>query len=211
VDYRFIALLLVGAVIPGASLAQTGAKGDPAKAQPIVQQVCAACHGTDGNSALPVNPSLAGQHPEYTLRQLISFKPQGKKPPERNNAIMAGMVANLSADDMSNLAAYFAAQKPAARTARDPELAKLGQAIYRGGVMHKGVAACASCHAPNGAGIPAQFPRIAGQHAEYTEAQLRAFRGGERVNDPNRMMRAVAGKLTDREIKAVAEYVAGLR
>jgi cytochrome c553 len=206
-----IALFLAFATLPAASPAQTGAKGDPAKAQPIVQQVCSACHGTDGNSPLPVNPSLAGQHPEYTLRQLVSFKPQGSKPAERNNAVMAGMVANLSADDMSNLAAYFAAQKPMARTARDPGLAKLGQAIYRGGILQKGVAACASCHAPNGAGIPAQFPRIAGQHAEYTEAQLKAFRGGERTNDPNRMMRTVAGKLTDAEIKAVAEYVAGLR
>ena len=197
---------------PAASLAQTGSsKGDPAKARPIVQQMCAACHGTEGNSVLPANPNLAGQHTEYTLKQLASFKPQGNKPAERNNPVMAGMVANLSADDMNNLAAYFAAQKPAARTARDPDLAKQGQAIYRGGIMQKGVAACASCHAPNGAGIPAQFPRIAGQHAEYTEAQLRAFRGGERANDPNRMMRAVAGKLTDREIKAVAEYIAGLR
>jgi cytochrome c553 len=211
VDYRVLALLLTGVMMPVASPAQTGVKGDPAKAQSIVQQVCAACHGTDGNSPLPVNPILAGQHPEYLLKQLVSFKPQGTKPPERNNPVMAGMVANLTADDMGNLAVYFAAQKPALRTARDPELAKLGQAIYRGGIMHKGVAACASCHAPNGAGIPAQFPRIAGQHAEYTEAQLKAFRGGERANDPNRMMRTVAGKLTDREIRAVAEYVAGLR
>ena len=210
VDYRLIALVVAAGTMPATSLAQ-GTKGDPAKAQTIVQQVCAACHGTDGNSPLPVNPSLAGQHAEYTLRQLMSFKPQGQKPAERNNPVMAGMVANLTADDMGNLAAYYASQKPMTRTARDPELAKLGQAIYRGGVMQKGVAACASCHAPNGAGMPAQFPRIGGQHAEYTEAQLKAFRAGERANDPNRMMRAVAAKLTDREIKAVAEYVAGLR
>jgi cytochrome c553 len=210
-DYRLMALLLAGAMTPAVNFAQTGTKGDPAKAQPIVQQVCAACHGTDGNSPLPANPSLAGQHAEYTLRQLASFKPQGAKLAERNNPVMMGMVANLSAGDMRNLAAYFAAQKPAARAARDPELVKAGQAIYRGGIMQKGVAACSSCHAPNGAGIPAQFPRIAGQHAEYTEAQLKAFRSGERANDPNRMMRVVAGRLTDREIKAVAEYVAGLR
>jgi cytochrome c553 len=158
-----------------------------------------------------VNPNLAGQHPEYILRQLMSFRPQGSKPPERSNAVMAGMVANLKDDDLPHLAAYFAAQKPALRTARDPDLARLGQAIYRGGIMSKGVAACASCHAPNGVGVPAQFPRIAGQHAEYTEAQLKAFRSGERRNDPNRMMRAVAAKLSDAEIRAVAEYVAGLR
>ena len=124
---------------------------------------------------------------------------------------MAGMVGNLSADDMNNLAAYFAAQKPKPRSARDPELVKLGQSIYRGGVLAKGVAACASCHAPNGAGIPAQYPRISGQHAEYTASQLKAFRSGERANDANRMMRMTAAKLTDREIAAVSEYVAGLR
>ena len=203
--------LLAVALVPAAVLAQNSVKGDPAKAQPIVQQVCSACHGVDGNSAAPPNPSLAGQHPEYLLKQLTGFKPQGAKPAERSNAVMAGMVANLTADDMHNLAAYFAQQKPLPRQARDPELAKLGQTIYRGGIMSKGVAACASCHAPNGSGIPAQFPRIAGQHPEYTEAQLRAFRGAERANDPNRMMRAVAARLSDREIKAVAEYIAGLR
>jgi cytochrome c553 len=158
-----------------------------------------------------VNPNLAGQHPEYILRQLASFKPHGNKPAERGNAVMAGMVAPLKDDDLVHLSAYFAAQKPVQRAARDPALARLGQAIYRGGIMAKGVAACASCHAPNGAGIPAQFPRIAGQHAEYTEAQLKAFRSGERKNDPNRMMRTVAARLADGEIKAVAEYVAGLR
>jgi cytochrome c553 len=121
------------------------------------------------------------------------------------------MVAGLKDEDLPNLAAYFASQKPAPRTARDPELVRLGQSIFRGGILSKGVAACAACHAPNGAGLPAQFPRIAGQHAEYTETQLRAFRSGERRNDANRMMRAVAAKLSDPEIRAVAEYVAGLR
>jgi cytochrome c553 len=206
-----IAVTLALALIPASGLAQNALKGDPAKAQPIVQQVCSACHGVDGNSPAPPNPSLAGQHPEYLLKQLVGFKAQGAKPAERSNAVMAGMVANLTADDMNNLAAYFVKQKPVSRQARDPELARLGQAIYRGGILSKGVAACASCHAPNGVGIPAQFPRIAGQHPEYTEAQLKAFRGTERANDPNRMMRAVAAKLSDREIKAVSEYVAGLR
>ena len=209
--FHLAAVVVASVLIPAAGLAQSSVKGDPAKAQPIVQQVCAACHGVDGNSAAPPNPSLAGQHPEYLLKQLLSFKPQGNKPPERSNVVMAGMVANLTVDDMNNLAGYFAAQQPVPRMARDPELAKLGQAIYRGGIMSKGVAACASCHAPNGAGIPAQFPRIAGQHSEYTEAQLKAFRGAERATDPNRMMRAVAAKLSDREIKALAEYIAGLR
>ncbi len=209
--YRFPVVMLTAAFVSSFAYAQGVVKGDPAKARPIVTQVCAACHGSDGNSATPANPSLAGQHPEYTVKQLMNFKPQSGKPVERNNPVMAGMVANLTADDMSNLAVYFAGQTPKPRTARDPELAQLGQAIYRGGIMAKGVASCVSCHSPNGAGVPAQFPRVAGQYAEYTEAQLKAFRTGERANDPNRMMRAIAAKLSDREIKAVAEYVAGLR
>ncbi|MCE2998821.1 MAG: cytochrome c4 [Betaproteobacteria bacterium] len=191
--------------------AQGVIKGDPSKAQQIVTQVCAACHAADGNSPSPANPSLAGQHPEYLYKQLRNYKSQSGKPPERNNGVMAGMVANLSDDDMKNLAAYFAAQKPKPRTARDPALAKQGEAIYRGGIMAKNVAACASCHAPNGAGIPAQFPRLAGQHAEYTAGQLKAFRSGQRANDAAAMMRMIAAKMNDQEIAAVSEYIAGLR
>lgn len=191
--------------------AQGVVKGDPAKAQSIVTQVCAACHAADGNSAIPANPSLAGQHPEYTYKQLRNFKSQGGKPAERNNGVMAGMVANLSEDDMKNLAAYFAVQKPKSRAAKDAALVKQGELIYRGGVAAKGIAACASCHAPNGAGMPAQFPRVAGQHAEYTAAQLKAFRVGQRANDPAQMMRMVAAKMSDQEIAAVSEYIAGLR
>jgi cytochrome c553 len=209
--FRLIAAAGVAALAAAAVQAQGIVKGDPAKAQQIATQACAACHGADGNSTIPANPSLAGQHPEYTFKQLMNFKPQNGKPAERVNAVMAGMVANLSADDISNLAAYFAAQKAKPRAARDAELVKQGQAIYRGGIAAKGVAACAACHSPNGAGMPAQFPRVAGQHAEYTAAQLKAFRSGERANDPNRMMRAVAAKLSDREIAAVSEYIAGLR
>lgn len=187
------------------------AQGDPAKAQNIVTQVCAACHGSDGNSAVPTNPSIAGQHADYILKQLMNFKAQEGKSPERNNPVMAGMVAPLSADDMKNLSAYFAEQKAKPRAARNPDLVKLGQAIYRAGVSSKGVPACSGCHSPNGSGIPAQFPRLAGQHPEYIVAQLRAFRAGERANDANAMMRTTAGKLSDKEIAAVAEYVAGLR
>ena len=124
---------------------------------------------------------------------------------------MAGMVANLSDDDMKNLAAYFAVQKVKPRAARDATLAKQGESIYRGGVAGKGVPACAGCHAPNGAGMPAQFPRLAGQHAEYTSAQLKAFRSGQRANDAAQMMRGVAAKMSDQEITAVSEYIAGLR
>ncbi len=205
--FRLAAVMIAGVLMTSLTYAQ----GGPAKAQQIVTQVCAACHGADGNSAIPVNPTLAGQHPEYLLKQLMNFKSQGGKPAERVNAVMGGMAAPLSAEDMGNLAAYFAGQKPKPRAARDPELAKLGQSIYRGGIVAKGVAACAACHSPNGAGIPSQFPRLAGQHTEYVAAQLKTFRSGERANDPNSMMRMIAAKLSDKEIAAVAEYIAGLR
>jgi cytochrome c553 len=209
-NLRFWAAVAVALVAP-AALAQGVVKGDLAKAQPIVTQVCVACHAVDGNSAIPANPNLAGQHPEYTYKQLRNFKSQGGKPAERSNGVMAGMVANLSDDDMKNLAVYFAAQKPKSQAARDAALAKQGESIYRGGIQAKGVAACASCHAPNGTGMPAQFPRVAGQHAEYTAAQLTAFRAGQRANDPAQMMRMIAAKMSDQEIKAVSEYIAGLR
>jgi cytochrome c553 len=210
-NFRRLLALGASACVCAVALAQGAAPADPAQARELVTRVCASCHAEDGNSVLPVNPVLAGQHADYTLKQLMNFSPRDGKPAERVNAVMAGMVANLSAGDLRNLAAYFEAQKPAPRAARDPVLARLGQAIYRGGVPAKNVAACTACHGPNGSGIPAQFPRLAGQFAEYTAAQLRAFRGGERANDPNRMMRAVAEKLSDREIAAVAEYIAGLR
>ena len=209
-NLRFWAAVAVALVAPVA-VAQGVVKGDPAKAQPIVTQVCVACHAVDGNSAIPANPNLAGQHPEYTYKQLRNFKSQGGKPAERSNGVMAGMVANLTDDDMKNLAVYFAAQKPKSQAARDAALAKQGETIYRGGIQAKGVAACASCHAPNGTGMPAQFPRVAGQHAEYTAAQLTAFRAGQRANDPAQMMRMIAAKMSDQEIKAVSEYIAGLR
>ena len=206
---RWAAALLVSALAVSFAHAQTAA--DPSKGKTIAAQVCAACHGADGNSPLAANPSLAGQHAEYTAKQLANFKPQAGKPAERPNAIMAGMAAPLSADDMRDLGAYFESQKPQPRAARDAKLVKQGQAIYRGGIAAKGVAACTACHGPAGAGIPAQFPRLAGQYAEYTAAQLKAFRNGERGNDPNRMMRAIAERLSDQEIAALADYIAGLR
>lgn len=186
-------------------------QGDPAKAQKIVTEVCAACHGSDGNSSIPANPTIAAQHADYTLKQLLNFKAEGGKPAERPNPVMTGMVAPLSADDMKNLAAYFADQKLKPRAARNPELVKLGQSIYRAGVAKKGVPACSGCHSPDGSGMPAQYPRLAGQHPEYTVAQLKAFRAGERANDVNAIMRMTASKLSDREMAAVAEYLAGLR
>ena len=209
--YRLMLAIALGAMAAPTLHAQYVIKGDAAKGQEIAAKVCAACHGPDGNSPLAVNPSLAGQHPEYIYKQLGNFKSKGGKPAERNNPVMAGMAAPLSDDDMKNVAAYYAGQTPRPRAARDPALVKQGQLIYRGGIAAGSVAACASCHSPNGAGLPAQYPRISGQHAEYTAAQLKAFRAGERTNDPNNMMRAVASKLSDRDIAAVAEYIAGLR
>ena len=210
-DVRLVAAALAGVLFSAAAHGQIAVKGDPAKAQQLVTQVCAACHNADGNSAIPANPVLAGQHPEYSLKQLVNFKAQGGKPADRQSPVMNGIVAGLTADDMANAAAFFGMQQPKPQAARDPELVKLGQAIYRGGVLTKGVPACASCHGPNGSGVPAQFPRLAGQHAQYTADQLKAFRAGQRANDPNRMMRVVALKLTDREIDAVAQYIQGLR
>lgn len=206
---RFISALWVlvctGFVPPGYA-GELAAKADPAQAESIVTKVCAACHAADGNSPSPVNPILAAQHADYIVKQLVNFKSG-----ERKNPVMLGMSATLSPQDMKNLGAYFEGQKAKARAAKNPELVKVGQQIYRGGLMSKGVAACASCHGPGGAGVPAQFPRVAGQYAEYTAAQLLAFRSGERTNDPNKIMRDIAVKLSDPEVKAVSEYMAGLR
>jgi len=192
-----------------AAFAQT-AKVDLAKGQQIASQVCAACHGADGNSTAPANPKLASQHPEYLLKQLQNFRVQAPaKEPTRANPIMAGFAAQLSDEDMRNVAAYYAAQplKPAA--ARDKDVVELGQRIYRGGIAAKKVAACAGCHSPNAAGIPAQYPRLGGQYAEYTASQLVAFRQGVRKN--SEQMTAIAAQLSDAEIKAVSEYIAGVR
>ncbi|MBM3356532.1 MAG: cytochrome c4 [Betaproteobacteria bacterium] len=209
--FRWSVQVIAGMLAASSAFAQAPAKGDPAKGERIATQLCAACHAADGNSPQPANPVLAGQHAEYTVKQLMDFKPQGGKPAERGNPIMAGMVAGLTAEDMRNVGAYYENKKPAARAARDAELVKLGQVIYRGGNLSKGITACAACHGPNGAGVPAMFPRLAGQHAEYVAAQLKAFRAGERANDPGRMMRMIAGKLSDKEIAAVADFIAGLR
>ena len=173
--------------------------------------MCVACHGADGNSAASANPHLAGQVEEYIYKQLKNFKAVDGKPAARNNAIMGGMAAPLSDEDMKNVAAWFASQKLKPATATDESKIALGQKIWRQGDFKKGVPACAGCHGPTGAGLPAQYPRLAGQFAEYTEVQLKSFRLDERANDPEKMMRTIAAKLSDAEIKAVAEYAAGLR
>jgi cytochrome c553 len=179
---------------------------DLEKGKQVAETICAACHNSDGNSALSANPKLAGQVPEYLYKQLREFKDG-----TRVNATMGAMVAALSDDDMKNVAYYFASQKQQPETASNGQLIEMGQNIWRAGDASKGLPACAACHGPAGAGLPAQFPRLSGQFAEYTEAQLKAFRAEERSNDPAKMMRMIAIKMTDKEIKAVADFAAGLR
>ena len=183
--------------------AKASAKPDLAKGQLTSTNVCAACHTSDGSRGSPANPILQGQHPEYLAKQLAEFK-SGK----RANAIMQGMATTLSEDDMKNVAAYYAGKQAKPGFAKNKDLVSLGEKIYRGGIADRSIPACAACHSPSGAGLPAQYPRLAGQHADYTEAQLVAFRGGVRKN--SLPMTGVAAKLNDKEIKAVSDYIAGL-
>ena len=203
--------LLLAATFNVNAADQAPAKADPAKAKPIAEAVCVGCHGADGNSPAAPNPNLAGQHAAYIAKQLANFKPVGDKPALRDNPIMAGMAAGLSDEDIKNLAAYFSQQKLTPAVAKDEKLIAEGQKLWRMGDFEKGIPACAGCHGPAGAGLPAQYPALAGQYAEYTEDQLKKFRAGERGNDPEKMMRMIAAKLSDQQIKAVAEYAAGLR
>jgi len=173
-------------------------------ADQIVNTICAACHAPDGNSAITLNPKLAGQHPEYLTKQLAEFK-SGK----RANAVMSGIVASLTDEEIKDLATYFSAKKLNLGQATTNGKSSLGEKIYRAGNMENNVPACAACHGPNGTGIPKQFPRLNGQHADYTLAQLKAFRTGERANAP--MMMAIAAKMSDAEMSAVADYIQGLR
>ena len=184
---------------------------DLAKAKQTAETVCVACHGADGNSPTPANPILAAQGSEYLYKQLTEFKASEGKPALRNNAVMAGMTSVLSADDMKGLAVYFSQQKRKPASATDEKLVAAGRALWRKGDFDKGIPACSGCHGPNGAGVPAQYPALAGQYAEYTELQLKNFRTEERSNDPGRMMRTIADKLSDKQIKALADYIAGLR
>lgn len=191
--------------------ADAKAKPDLAKGKKIAETVCVACHGADGNSALAANPILAGQGSEYLFKQLMEFKSVDGKPAVRNNPIMGGMTAALSVEDVKSLALYFSQQKPKPASASDEKLVAAGKILWRKGDFERGVPACAGCHGPSGAGVPAQYPRLAGQYAEYTETQLKNFRSEERSNDPEKMMRTIADKLSDKQIKAVADYIAGLR
>ena len=186
-----------------ANEAKTAFKADAAKGQALAA-TCMACHTADGSRGSPANPILQGQHPEYIVKQLQEFK-SGK----RKNAVMSGMVAALSDDDMKQLGAFYGGKTAKPGFAKSKDTLALGEKIYRGGILERQVPACAGCHTPSGAGMPAQYPRVGSQHGDYTEAQLIAFRAGTRGNSAQ--MVAIAGKLNDREIKAVSDYIAGLR
>lgn len=188
----------------GAPQAQQPAKPDLAQGEAKFSAVCVACHGAGGNSGIPANPKLAQQHPEYIVKQLQEFKAA-----KRKSAVMQPFASQLSDADMRNIAWYVAGNKAKEGFARDKAQVALGEKIYRGGIADRQIAACAGCHSPNGAGIPAQYPRLSGQHADYTAAQLTAFREGARTNSAQ--MTQIAAKLNDREIRAVADYIAGLR
>ena len=191
------------AAAPAVAAAPNG-KPDPAAGEAKFGTVCAACHGQGGNSGTAANPKLSAQHPAYIVKQLQEFK-SGKRP----NPIMQGFAAQLNDADMKNIAAYLGTQKASPGFAKDKELVSLGEKIYRGGNQSRQLPACAGCHSPNGAGIPAQYPRLSGQHADYTASQLVGFRDGIRKNSPQ--MGQIAAKLNDREIRAVSDYIAGLR
>lgn len=200
-----LALLAAAAMATplAASESKPAAKADLVKGEAIATQVCSACHTADGSRGSAANPIIQGQHPEYLVKQLTEFK-SGK----RDNAIMKGMASALSEDDMKNVAAFYASKQAKPGAARNKELVALGEKIYRGGIADRQVPACAGCHSPSGAGIPAQYPRLSGQHSDYTELQLKGFRDGVRKN--NAVMTGVAAKMNDREIKAVADYISGL-
>ncbi len=196
--------LKITALLVITTLGVAEAGGDPTagKAKSVA---CAACHGTDGNSTNPVWPKLAGQNAQYLLKQLADFKAG-----ERIDPMMSPMATSLTEADIADLASFYASQSITVGSAK-PDLVAAGERIYRGGNRATGVAACMACHGPRGVGNPAaKYPALGGQHAAYTAKQLRAFKSGERANDPNSVMRAIAARMNDEEIDAVAAYVSGL-
>ena len=176
------------------------ADGDAARGLPA----CVTCHGAAGNSTIAANPKLAGQHEGYIYKQLVNFTT-----PDRNQAIMTTYGKMLTDEEKKNLAAYLGAQEPKAGAAKNKDTVEIGKKIYRGGIAEKNVPACASCHGASGAGIPVQYPRIGGQHQDYTGAQLALFRAGTRKNSTQ--MTTIAKRMSDDEMKAVADYIAGLK
>ena len=198
-----VALAALFATSVMADEAKGPAKPDLAKGATISATVCAACHTADGSRGIPTNPILQGQHADYLVKQLTEFK-AGK----RDNAIMKGMASTLSDDDMRNVAAFYASKQAKPGQSKKPASVDLGMKIWRGGIAEKQVPACAGCHGPTGAGIPSQYARLGGQHAEYVSAQLGLLRSGARANNPQMM--TIAARLSDAEIAAVSDYAEGL-
>jgi cytochrome c553 len=196
-------MLLVYASLVSAAEGEAPAKPDLARGKQIASTVCVACHGADGNSVVPTNPVLAGQHADYIAAQLAAFK-SGARP----SPVMQAMAAALSPEDMRNVGAWFASQKPAGHFAHDKALVERGERIWRGGVPATDVPACAGCHGAAGHGIPSEFPRLAGQYPDLSLGWLKAFAAGTR---PNPVMGQIAAKLSENDMKAVAEYISGLR
>lgn len=184
-------------------------KPDLKRGQEIASAVCSACHALDGNSTLSVNPKLAGQDAAYLLKQLNDYAKPANDKSARVNSVMAGILSGISTADRVHVTAYYATQAPKPGVSRNRDTLELGQRIYRAGIPEKAVPACNGCHSPSGAGIPTQYPRLGGQHAEYTEAQLKAFHDAARRN--NVPMSQIASRLTEAEMRAVADYVSGLR
>lgn len=201
---RDFALFISSLMVSSAIIAEEKQSLITSAVEETATTVCAACHGADGNSAISLNPKLAGQHPEYLYKQLSEFK-EGK----RVNAVMSSMVANLSSEEMQGLAAYYAAQSLKLGKAKENGAGSLGEKIYRGGIASTKVPACAACHGANGEGMPKRFPGLSGQHTDYTVQQLKTFRTGERANAP--MMQVISTKMTEAEMQAVADYIQGLR
>jgi cytochrome c553 len=173
---------------------------------------CGACHGADGNSAIAMNPKLAGQHANYLVKQLTEFKlasqTGGKE--GRNNAVMNGMAAALSEQDILDLAAYYSSQEATASEASEDSV-ELGNKLYVGGDLQRGITACIACHGPKGNGTSLSgFPDISGQHSDYIATQLKAFRSGDRANSLNGMMADIAKRMNDKDIEVISSYVAGL-
>jgi len=196
-------IIILSFLISSTAISETIVQKTPPKS---VANVCAACHGVDGNSAISANPKLSGQHPEYLYKQLTNFKSGA-----RANAVMSGMAGMLSDADMHLVAEYYSKQTLSLGQAKTNGSGSLGEKIYRAGIQANAVPACASCHGPTGDGLPVKYPRLGGQHTEYVLNQLRQFRLGARANDEAKVMRTIAAKLTDQEMEAVADYIQGLR
>jgi len=198
-------LTLAFGLAASAAFGQAAPKPDSAKGAEIVGRLCVSCHGVDGNSALEINPKLAGLQTEYLRKQLLDYKAK-----RRRSDIMEAMVEALSTEDIASLAAHYSAQQPKAGVVRKPELLEMGKKVYADGNEITGVPSCSGCHYPDGGGTT-RFPRLAGQHAEYTLRQLKDFKDAKRENDRGLVMQSLALRMTDKEMEAVSEFIAGMK